>query len=145
MKLLFVVTLALLGALVASPALAGGYNLAKPGASTTPPPANSSIATWLSFRYDTCKEAEVSLPGHKDYQKWLVGGRCRWIQGLNVAAGYEVWTPNLDTSKEIRTTRGGICFQHNNKAAELSLERSSFTDPTKEPAYGAVAAFSMQF
>jgi len=106
---------------------------------------DSQLAAWLTFRYDAHKETGISLPGQKEFQSWLVGGRCRWIEGLNLAAGYEIWSPNLDATKQIFTTRGGISFQHQNKGAELSLERSSFADPAREPAYGAVAAFTMQF
>jgi hypothetical protein len=106
---------------------------------------DSQVATWLTFRYDAHKEAGVSLPGQKEFNAWLVTGRCRWIQGMNLAAGYQVWSPSPDADKQIRTGRAGISFSSRNKGAELSLERSSYNDPNREPTYGAVAAFQMQF
>lgn len=114
---------------------------------------NSQVAAWLTFRYDAHKEAGVSLPGQKEFQAWLVTGRCRWIEGMNVAAGYEVWSPSPDLKNQIHTTRGGVSYRLDglnptylqNKAAEFSVERSFFADPTREPSYGAVAAFTMQF
>jgi hypothetical protein len=109
------------------------------------PSTDSEVATWLSFRYDAMKEAAVSLPGQKDFQSWLVGGRCNWLEGLNLAAGYEIWAPNPEAGKEIRTTRGAVSYQRQNKGAALSLERSSYGDAARAPSYGAIAAFTMQF
>jgi hypothetical protein len=128
----------------------GGHLSAGPSDLVSALATDSQVATWLTFRYDALKEAGVSVPGQKEFQTWLVAGRCRWIEGLNLAAGYEIWVPSLDGLTEIHTARGGISyhldgFNLRNKAAELSVERSSFSDPAREPSYGAVAAFTMQF
>jgi hypothetical protein len=135
-------------ALAEEPLLRGSADsLASTGLAT-----DSEVAAWLTFRYDAHKETGLSLPGQKDFQSWLVGGRCRWIEGLNLAAGYQIWAPTPIIQNEIYTTRGGVSYRLDglntylqNKAAELSVERSSFADPTREPSYGAVAAFTMQF
>ncbi len=157
MKPAYLIAALLCLALLASPALAeesllhGGRLLGvEPGDLSSALATNSQVATWLTFRYDAPKEVSVSLPGQKDFQAWLVAGRCRWIEGLNLAAGYEIWAPGLDGLAEIHTARGGISYRLDglnlqNKAAELSVERSSFADPAREPSYGAVAAFTMQF
>ena len=109
-----------------------------------PSRTDRQVATWLALRYDSPKE-NLSVPGQKDFQSWLVGGRCNWLEGLNVAAGYEIWAPNLNANSQIRTTRGAVAFQRQNKGAALSIERSSYNDAVHQPSYGAVAAFMMQF
>jgi hypothetical protein len=149
--ILFLLLLGATAALAEEPLLYGGRHLSPGGASGLAPGLNQSdAATWLTFRYDTAKEATVSLPGQKEFQAWLAEGRCAWISGLNIAAGYQIWSPKLDHLSEIYTTRAGLSYTLDglnlrNKAAEISLERSTFSDPTKEPSYGAIAAFTMQF
>jgi hypothetical protein len=106
------------------------------------------------MRYDAQKESGPLMPGQKDFRSWLVSGRCRWIEGMNVAAGYEIWAPNLEWESRVRTARTGVTYDLEtlvpslpNKAAQISVERSLYNNGQgqQETSYGAVAAFLMRF